>query len=200
MDTNLKNRLVGATVLFSLGVIFIPMLLDGRPEPVDLAQIIPAEPAPSNQALTLPEETDLSAVQIEQNSVKPIVESQIKSEPVNSDYTQDQVFQLNDVQLDEPEKVNKVPESDSKKQLQVGFDRQAWVIQVGSFASAKNAHGLTRKLQKMGYQAFEEEIFTKKKAIYRVRVGPEASLKRAKKIQQEIKSKTSLDGMVVRYH
>ncbi len=45
MDQQLKQRLVGVTVIFSLAVIFIPMLLDGagtRPEPVQVD--IPEKP------------------------------------------------------------------------------------------------------------------------------------------------------------
>jgi DedD protein len=45
MDLRLKHRLVGAVVLIAVGVIFIPMLLDGpppAPEPVTLERIPPA--------------------------------------------------------------------------------------------------------------------------------------------------------------
>ena len=48
MDLRLKHRLVGAVVLIAIGVIFIPMLLDGpppAPEPVTLERIPPAPDA-----------------------------------------------------------------------------------------------------------------------------------------------------------
>jgi len=44
MDLRLKHRLVGAVVLIAVGVIFIPMLLDGpppAPDPVTLERIPP---------------------------------------------------------------------------------------------------------------------------------------------------------------
>lgn len=60
MDLRLKHRLVGAVVLIAIGVIFIPMLLDGpppAPEPVTLERIPPmpaAKQVPRRVDLTLP--------------------------------------------------------------------------------------------------------------------------------------------------
>jgi DedD protein len=60
MDLRLKHRLVGAVVLIAIGVIFIPMLLDGppmAPDPVTLERI-PPQPGedyvPRRIDLTLP--------------------------------------------------------------------------------------------------------------------------------------------------
>ena len=64
MDINLKQRLVGAVVLVSLAVIFIPMILDGRdpsvnyitksnippkPERDFVSRVIPLQPSPVPQ-------------------------------------------------------------------------------------------------------------------------------------------------------
>ena len=60
MDLRLKHRLVGAVVLIAIGVIFIPMLLDGpppAPEPATLERIPPlpaAKQVPRRVDLTLP--------------------------------------------------------------------------------------------------------------------------------------------------
>jgi DedD protein len=64
MDLRLKHRLVGAVVLIAVGVIFIPMLLDGpppAPEPVTLERIPPAPGAdhvPRRVDLELPPPAD----------------------------------------------------------------------------------------------------------------------------------------------
>ena len=64
MDLRLKHRLVGAVVLIAVGVIFIPMLLDGpppAPEPVTLERIPPAPGAdhvPRRVDLELPPPVD----------------------------------------------------------------------------------------------------------------------------------------------
>ena len=60
MDLRLKHRLVGAVVLIAVGVIFIPMLLDGpppAPDPVTLERIPPtpgADYVPRRVDLELP--------------------------------------------------------------------------------------------------------------------------------------------------
>ena len=210
MDTGLKNRLVGAAVLFSLGIIFIPMLLDGQPEPVTQPQAIPSEPNSVVQNLQAPSEIDLSTEPLAQSTIKPVIESDIKSQESNENFKQDEIFKqarhikpLENVNSANEEKITatatKADENATHKETLVGFDKRVWVVQVGSFSSAGNAHGLIKKLQKLGYQAFEEQIFTEKGAVYRVRVGPEADYKQAKKIRNDIKSRVNLPGLVVRY-
>ena len=45
MDQNIKNRLVGISVIFALAVIFLPMVLDGSGVRKDkLEVVIPAQP------------------------------------------------------------------------------------------------------------------------------------------------------------
>ena len=45
MDQNIKNRLVGISVIFALAVIFLPMILDGSGVRKDkLEVVIPAQP------------------------------------------------------------------------------------------------------------------------------------------------------------
>ena len=195
MDIGLKNRLVGAAVLFSLGIIFIPMLLDGQPEPATQLQDIPPEPESFVQNLQAPNEIDLSKEPLAQSDIKPVIESDIRSQESNKNYKQDKVFK----EKTHLKPVKKVSSVKIQKHTQVGFDKRVWVIQVGSFALAKNAHGLIKKLQSLGYQAFEEQIFTKKGPVYRVRVGPEVNKKQAIKIRNDIKSRVNLLGLVVSY-
>jgi len=68
MDLRLKHRLVGGALLITVGVIFIPMLLDGpppAPQPVALEAIPPRPDAsfvPQRIDLNLPERPVVSAV------------------------------------------------------------------------------------------------------------------------------------------
>jgi len=192
MDVQLKNRLVGAAVLFSFGIVFIPMILDGRPGKVAASLVMPAEPGPLVQTMVMPKTVDLSLLKAQ--SAKPILQTEIEQEEANPHYQEDVLFNA------EVKPQAKPPNTKPAKETRVaGFNRKAWVIQVGSFANRKNAHGLTLKLQKLGYQAYEEQVATKKGPIVRVRVGPEANHARAKKIRTDIKRTMNLSGLVVSY-
>ncbi|HEY5790563.1 MAG TPA: SPOR domain-containing protein [Gammaproteobacteria bacterium] len=59
MDLRLKHRLVGAIVLIAIGVIFIPLLLDGRPPAPEALRLAPLPAAP--QAGYVPRRIDLAA-------------------------------------------------------------------------------------------------------------------------------------------
>jgi len=76
----------------------------------------------------------------------------------------------------------------------------AWVVQVGSFSSAKNARALRDKLRKMGHATFVEAVKDKAgKSVYRVRVGPEVRRDLAEKVLQQLARDAKLKGIVLRY-
>jgi len=76
---------------------------------------------------------------------------------------------------------------------------EAWVVQLGSFASQENASSLVQQLQKEGYPAFLEELKSSSGVVYRVRVGPEVLRADAEKIQENLRTKLKLEGIVLRY-
>ena len=72
-------------------------------------------------------------------------------------------------------------------------------MQVGSFAKKENALGLKDKLRKKNIHAFVERIMKNNKAVYRVRVGPEISLNKAKILKSKLKKEFNLNGIVVKH-
>lgn len=60
-------------------------------------------------------------------------------------------------------------------------------IQVGSFKSKKNAEGLSKKLQKQGYESYVEIPVTSGDKLYRVKVGHFASRQDAEKLAARLK-------------
>ncbi len=201
MNIQLKQRLVGAVVLVSLAVIIIPMLLPGeggytRPqqgsaipsEPDYRFAPLPASPPapPVAQAPPLPMET-LPEPEMEKPEVAPAVK---KTVPKATEKT--------DIQPDLPidaatPKARAVDKADDGQAT-------AWVVQVGSFSSAKNAHALRDKLRKLGHATFVEAVKDKAgKSVYRVRVGPEVRRELAEKLQQRLVRDAKLEGIVLRY-
>jgi len=165
MDFLLKQRLVGAIVLVALGVIFIPMLLEGPdrtlvPEMEELPALIDTEPAkplgsfPSADAV--PEEPDQAVIAAD-------VLPEPEPEPEASEAAAvEQALE----ELPEPPAA-KVADS-VKKPEPLG----SWVVQVGSFSSQENAIGLRDKLRGAGFVTQVEKERIGGKTYFRVRVGP----------------------------
>lgn len=156
MEEGLKRRLVGATVLVSLIVIFVPMLLEDEPvvEVGIYKSNVPAKPASDFSSRVLP----LSATK-----VIPVPKEVMRTE--------------------EPEEEREaLVGSTSKPKPKPRVGLTAWIIQVGSFSSRQNAEGLVNKLQKKRFPAFLEQTDVKGKTLYRVRVGPEIDQELAQKL------------------
>ena len=86
MDDRLKQRLVGAAVLVALAVIFLPMLLDGEPQPVErtVRLGLPERPAFEGEGETIPlldEPTQPEAHESGQPAGKPTLDL-LPPEPV----------------------------------------------------------------------------------------------------------------------
>jgi len=190
LNEKLKQRLVGAVVLVSLAVIFIPMLLDGdkhstmpmfgsnipdKPdykfEPLD----IPLQPVPA-----IPEE-------------RPVLIDKPEAPPVQ--------------EAKSPEKAEKPtapsPASTSADKAETGSTKSAggtaWVVQVGSFSRSENALALRDKLRTHGFTAFVERVKGGDASIYRVRVGPELKRENAEKALKQLQQKMKLKGIIMEF-
>jgi DedD protein len=71
-----------------------------------------------------------------------------------------------------------------------------WVVQVGSFSSAKSADALVAKLRLSGLTAFSEKVSSAGKTAYKVRIGPEIDRDKAADLARKVKADHGLDGFV----
>ena len=71
-----------------------------------------------------------------------------------------------------------------------------FAVQVGAFSKPDDATALRDRLRGAGFSAFTESISTDKGALTRVRVGPVLARAEADQLQQQVKSKLGLDGIV----
>jgi len=171
----LKRRLVGAGVLVSLAVIFLPMLLEDRQghEVRIETSNIPVKPEVDQEfhsrVLPLPDDepliAPLSADDLRATAERPVEES--------------------------------VPVAEEEPEQRVGLS--AWVLQVASLSNRSNAEALVENLRSGGYTAFLEQIHVKGTQLFRVRVGPEADRKRAEHALEDVQKQFNLKGQVVRY-
>jgi len=186
-DKRLKQRLIGAIVLVSLGVIFIPMLLKGPdtldtpilttnipPKPDRKTEVIPLKPLPPR-----PEQSPISSIPVEKDSpsVKPEADT---PSPVSKP-------------VEKPAPASKPPVADDISKAELN----GWVVQVGSFSRKSNALSLQETLRKKGYAAYVEAYQAKSGTRYRVRVGPELSEAKSKDTASSLKRELGIDGFVL---
>ncbi len=175
MDEGLKKRLIGATVLVSLVVIFVPMLLEEEPVvSTELEDnIIPNNPGGDFSSKVLPLET-------EDLSKPPSAEADLEKPVPDPAPVQDEVKTEteSDVQPDA------TAEEQSDSATRVGLS--AWVIQVGSFSQQANADKLVKELQQHKYAAFTDQVDLHGKIMHRVLVGPEVDKQRAEQMLKEL--------------
>ncbi|MBE9516656.1 MAG: SPOR domain-containing protein [Proteobacteria bacterium] len=190
MNDQLKQRLVGAIVLVSLAVIFIPMILPGggMGDSLNIRKVPPEPDYRFTPPKSAPKAPPMSAAVI-----VPMGDAKLSSgtsvKKASSKKTSDsKTISKNSIVTTSDKKLKTKP-------AQV----TAWIVQVGSFTSAPNAKALQDKLRKMGYASFVEAVKSKSGMNYRVRVGPELKRTTAEKLQKQLAEKAKLKGMVQSY-
>ncbi len=198
----IKQRVIGAIVLVSLGVIFIPMLLnseraldDGMPvfgsnipsKPEYLSKESGQKSAQQLAAVIIKSQADFDArVPVDEHTppLKSVPDKGPKNKAAASFAKIDSTAQQKRIITAKVKPTAKQP-------------AKAWVIQVGSFNNRGNAFKLRNKLRSKKFTAFVEAVKTSKGRVYRVRVGPEIQRSQAKKIQKRLKKELKISGLVV---
>ena len=201
MDEQLKRRLIGATVLVSLAIIFLPMLLEHEPatlKPVPMKPI-PEEPERNFDSSLLQDVpprnpiTELAAPAEKTTATTP-APAPVKTQPVPEKTVVAKV-----APKPAPRKASKAP-AKPKKPAPPKETPSGWVVQVASLSSRENAMQLVRKLRKAGLDTMDPRPVTVKgKRFYRVQVGPEISKANAEKHLTLIKRVAGTKGKVMRY-
>lgn len=183
---NIKQRIIGALVLVSLGVIFIPLLLNGGPDtdasfldknipemPKKLTKVLPDVP----QAMTMPAPKKIVS--------RPDRESVKDAQHSNKKTTAKKIMPAADIQYE------KAGKPDSAKIT------SAYTIQIASFSEKTNATTLQKKLRKKKFKAYIESILTSKGRIYRLRVGPYLKFEQISKIKKQIETQFKLNNTII---
>lgn len=190
MEQKLKQRLVGAVVLISLAVIFIPVILEGPDdEMTPRVQDIPAPPQIEYQAeveLPVPARPPGSSAENPATVESPAPEGVVESTPAPAAHKPERPVTAAPV---------RPPKPASKHTLSAG----SWVIQVGSFNQQLNARGLRDRLKKGSFDSHLQEIASGSGTAWRVLVGPFESRAAAEKQRARIISEYHLKGLVTRF-
>lgn len=195
MERNLKERIVGATVIVALGIIIIPWLLDGPAQssrPVERALELPSV-EPPGRTYTIPLDPGAGPpVPVETGNGGPLIQPRPgagavqrpprddASAPVARPEPQATLPAAQPTQppprpapaTSEPPAAAPAPQPTPQSAPPQAADEGAWTVQVGSFSQADNAQALQRRLASEGFDAFVSRVVTDAGTMHRVRVGP----------------------------
>ncbi len=206
MDHELKRRLIGATVLISLTIIFLPMILEHEPLIVDRGNMVPIPRAQDEKF-----NSSLIRDEVPEESSQPVaVDLSSEAQPVPDVKPVPVTLATAAAEVPEPEPVKTEPkpepalESASKPSTSRSPRSKpglsAWVIQVGSFSNKDNARKLVQRLRKAGLDTMDPQPATiNGKKLYRVKVGPELDKHNAEKLLPRVKKVAGLQGRIIRY-
>ena len=190
METTLKQRLIGAAVLISLAVIFVPMLLDGsgQRESVALNIEVPPEPKFTFES-ELPDPKELESVPSIKSTKKIDVEAaeSVKNDPTNKSPPS-------------KEASDKAIVEATANLIKTNPSLNAWAVQVAAFGEKEKALALQQKLLDGNFPAFTEKSSNENKIVYRVKVGPEIKRENAEKLRDKIIKELDLQGSFVTNH
>ena len=198
MKYTLKHRLIGAAVLAAIAVLFLPSFFkEKQVAPVSTKTMIPQrpgtipvefnapqpvpgiEPAPEPEAMFAPDGVPpnepsavVNATTHQASSVSTVKEStakEVSSSPVNS----------------MPLNAQGLPD--------------AWVVQVGSFATKEAANKVKDDLQADGFKAYVRSVPSSSGMISRVYIGPKLDKAQAQLIKGQVDKRLKVNSIITHF-
>lgn len=207
MEPRAKERLIGAAVLISLAVIFLPMLM-GPPRSVEReasALSVPPPPEAFHPRIAPVEERRMNGPdehyagrpgmsRIEGTASSGSVPSAQEAGPTGSKSRARRLV----ADAAPPSVVGEAHDA-NVAETPPSVDAGAWVVQLASFSDAGNAEALRDRLRARGYSAFIRSVYGEPGTVTRVYVGPELERDRARESVEALERDTKLRGIVVHY-
>ncbi len=196
-----RRRLVGAVALVLLIVVFLPMILDSEPKPLnqDIAITIPPIPKPESKP-----QTPAPVVTVPAVPATPHVTGMPEAAPAVPPQSAPAVEPKPEPPKSEVPRVEAKPEAKQvakpvqKHEIKPApashADDESFVVQLGAFSNATNAKALQKKLQDNKFKAYTEMVKNAGGDRTRVRVGPYASREAAEKARDRLKSMKLIIG------
>ncbi|NIR29505.1 MAG: argininosuccinate synthase [Gammaproteobacteria bacterium] len=188
MDERLKQRLVGAAILVSLAIIFVPMVLDVEPE-AERRFIVDDIPDRPGRDVAYP--------------VMPLEDGDVPSGSAVSDAERGPPAAVQDPATSRAAAEGEGDGASGEPQREPASTDvtavNAWAVQLGSFARSQNAVALRDRLRAKGYTAFLESARSDQGPVTRVYVGPELRRAQAEQALKKLQGEVDLKGIVVRY-
>jgi len=201
METDQKNhsltqRIVGAIVLISLGIIFIPLFLEtDRINPGKIAE----SPIPE-----VPGEISTIVFQLNEETGKFEEQGVSKSKEFSEKIEREIAETLERIEVVEEEPEESVVDEKSTDIVPSTAPSTSekitntWMLQLASFKDKANAITLRDKVRDRGFVSHIDEQKTVNDSVWRVRVGPELRKSKIKEIQKILEDEFALKGLIIR--
>ena len=203
----LKQRLVGAFVILSLAIIFLPMIFD-QPHFQSNHELVPVPPKPAYKTVIIkePQKPEFKKLQIDpvDKKVKKVASANIKptekkpsvkiipkSSAASKTTKKSGVVAVTKKRV-KPITVTK--KNTSPKVSHLPIFKKVWMVQLGTFTSTKNAFRLRDKLRKDGFVGHTKEVKLEGKSAIRVFTGPFVNKLEATKTKQRLDKKYKVDS------
>ncbi len=197
VEQQLKERLVGAVVVVAVGVILIPVLLDGPAGSAGSRSIGLELPAPDSESRT-------HTIRLGEPREQPPVARPSPSTPVERSPERGSVSRAPAPAPEKrpsPAKTQSRPAAPAPAPVEPPVpappENGEWAVQVGSFSNPDNAGRLSQRLVSEGYPSFVARLVTDGRTMHRVRVGPMDSRKSAEALLAKLAG-SGHQGRVVR--
>jgi DedD protein len=195
VDDRLKRRLIGAAVLASLAVIFVPMMVEDEPLP----EGTPAGAIPPREDLTFRSQVLKDEIAVPTDAPPPATEPEAQppaegaqEPPLEPEPEPEPEATAARSPAPPPAPAEPAPPPESPKAAPAPVAKATppakppatpapkittWIVQVGNFSTRDKADGVAKQLRGKGFEVFIEPIGTP--PVFRVAVGPESDRKRA---------------------
>ncbi len=219
LSTPFQNRLVGTIIIAAAVIIFLPDLLDGKKKSNQTDfEAIPTAPTFTGKMTKKPFPEDKLVIKqpaklvdeqaLDESIAKTVngnkatsIEKHKKSKVTpatkpkvivgNKTATKTKKTMAGTSAINKPSLGSQPPKA---------VNKEAWVIQLGSFKHKKNVEELLAKLKKHGYTTFTKPIKTKQGNLTKVFVGPQLIKSSLEKKIPALKKLTNVQGKVARFY
>jgi len=191
-EVNPKYRIVGAIILVSLVVIFVPMVLNESEPPPELKARSHSLP-PGNSADT---RVIVSPVTPEASGAP---DTRTKAPAVDTTTTSAAKIETKAASTATQSRPSTAPEKPSPPPAPVEKLTQGWIVQVGTFTHIENAVRLRDKLKNQGHTVVTETTTVSGKKALRLRVGPFQDKEQASQSMAKIRKETGVKAVVKTY-
>ncbi len=202
MDQMLKQRLIGAVVIISLAVIFIPMILEGPDDKLSPGnQSMPPPPTIDFQGeVALPVPAESTGAQ--QTPTPTVTEPEVSALPESPTAQAEPVARppeaVKSAETPRPAAAKEPPaQAPSRAAVEPALSGEGWVVQAGSFSQHTNAISLRDRLKKSGYPTRVQDAKSAAGRVYRVLIGPVADRGAAEKLRDKLARDQRIKGMVL---
>ena len=208
VDT-LKQRVVGAFVIISLAVIFLPMIFD-EPHQQESNIIVPVPPRPSFQIKEIDKPVRPEFQRLEFNlETQKVVEEETNVSASKQNDADKNVPSTNETVVDNQEatKINvkeekrqsseELREKSSPSVSHLPIFKNVWMVQLGTFSQTENAYQLRDQLRRDGFDGHTKKVDLNGGNAIRVFTGPFVDKAEAEKIKLKLDKKYKVVSRVM---